>query len=97
MWKRVAFTGLFNKGKTFVLSKLFGKIEIGNEMGFDQITPGLCIKVDKKNKILYIDSEGIERALLKKYFKDNYNILESDFELRLRAIKEKIYQHFLLE
>ena len=96
-WKVVSFTGLFNKGKTFILSKLVGKSEECQEMGFDQITHGLCIKIDRNNQILYIDSEGFERAIQKKQIESDVNILESDFELRLRAIKEKIYQEFLLE
>ena len=96
-WKVVAFTGLFNNGKSFILSKLVGGNEVNKETGFDQITQGLCIKIDRENKILYIDSEGFERAIQKKAILEAKNIFDSDFELRLRAIKEKIYQEFLLD
>jgi hypothetical protein len=93
--KIVAFTGLFNKGKTFLLSQLCGK-ECLNEIGFGKKTQGLCLKFDKG--VLYIDSEGFERAILKESLNEKEkNILESDFDLRLKTIKEKIYQQFLIE
>ena len=97
-WKVVSFTGLYNKGKTFILSSLFADPkEMKPDQGFDQITKGLCIKADYDNKILYIDSEGFERAVTKALYSSNANSINNDFELRLRAIREKIYQQFILE
>ena len=98
-WKIVSFTGLYNKGKTFILSKIFGCQNPSDSplTGFDQITKGLCIKIDEQNHILYLDSEGFERAITKKWYRSNANLYDNDFELRLRAIREKIYQQFILE
>ena len=79
-------TGNYNTGKSFWTSKF---LEKPIEDGHAQITAGICCSYDKVNKIIYIDSEGFERAICKKSI-NKISKDKRDFLLRERCIKETI-------
>ena len=84
----VGLVGSGQKGKTFVLNKLVGNPATP--------TPTKSISCLKKNGILFLDSESFYKSLKKKVYCEEFLKKKATF-LKLKNIKENIFQKFILE